>query len=118
MLRLFWQGQNLNVNRLIYRRGLGSQFDDAISAIASRLQIALGDDDSEPRPGDFWIGCHPRTGWGEADPLQIGWASIIETPLVIGLLGSIEPSPGDAPFEVQQPTPVPIESVAIPNPLW
>ncbi len=73
MIRMNWQDEPLEINRLVFRRGLSRSLDAAIDSLVTR----------------FWIGCHPRSGWGEADPRLIGWASVVEAPLAVGLLQSV-----------------------------
>ena len=85
MLRIHWQGQQLNVGRLVFRRNRDS-YERSLRDLATHLQLDVGDDSADPKPGDFWVGCHPRAGWGDADPELIGWASIVEVPLAVGLL--------------------------------
>jgi hypothetical protein len=85
VLRIYWQGQQLDIGRLIFQHNRDS-YAKALSDLATRLRLDVGDDSADPRPGDFWVGCHPRTGWGDADPELIGWASVVEVPLAVGLL--------------------------------
>ncbi len=89
MIRMNWQDEPLEINRLVFRRGLSRSLDAAIDSLVTRLRLESAGDETDPRPGDFWIGCHPRSGWGEADPRLIGWASVVEAPLAVGLLQSV-----------------------------
>ena len=42
---------------------------------------------TDPRPGDFWVGCHPDRGWGHTDPDRVGWASFVEEPEAVHQFG-------------------------------
>jgi hypothetical protein len=71
---------------LVFRRGHEFAFDAILDRLAARFHLEVTDDYADPRPGDFWIGCHPRAGWGDADPDRIGWVGLVEVPLAIGVL--------------------------------
>ena len=86
MIQIIWQDQRLSVNRLVFRHGHETAFDATLDRLAARFRLELSDDLTEPRPGDFWLGCHPRTGWGSGNPERIGWASAVEVPLAVGVL--------------------------------
>ncbi len=86
MIQVYWQDQLLNVRRLVFRRGHERAFDASLDQLAKQFHLDAADDRAEPQPGDFWIGCHPRGGWGTADPNLTGWASLIEAPLAVGVL--------------------------------
>jgi hypothetical protein len=86
VIHVYWQDQLLDVRRLVFRRGHEVTFDATLDQLASQFGLAVTDDGADPRPGDFWIGCHPRSGWGAADPERIGWASVVEVPLAVGVL--------------------------------
>ncbi len=86
MIQVNWQDQWLDVRRLVFRRGHERAFDAALDGLAARFRLEVAGDQTEPHPGDFWIGCHPRTGWGNANPELIGWASLVEVPLALGVL--------------------------------
>jgi hypothetical protein len=86
VIQVNWQGQQLDVRRLILRRGYRDSYETALLVLAEGLRLTVADDASDPQPGDFWIGCHPRAGWGGADPGRIGWASIVEVPIAVRLL--------------------------------
>ena len=85
MIRLYWQDQILDVSRIVLRSNDRSAYEETLVDLAHRLRIDVGRDDTTPTPGDFWVGCHPRAGWGDADPSRIGWASLVEVPLAVGL---------------------------------
>jgi hypothetical protein len=61
VLSIYWQGQQLDIGRLVFQRNRDS-YDKALSDLANRLRLDVGDDSADPRPGDFWVGCHPRAG--------------------------------------------------------
>jgi hypothetical protein len=106
VLQINWQEQWLQVRRLVFRRGGSLSFDAAIDSLAARFRLQVADDRAEPRPGDFWIGCHPRVGWGNADPNLIGWASMVEVPLALGLLRLSELIPEVNHDELTLPDPM------------
>jgi hypothetical protein len=84
MVRLNWQGEELTVRRLVVRSADGP--GAAARAPAAAFGLATADDATDPRPGDFWIGCHPAGGWGDADPTRIGWVSGFEVPVALEAL--------------------------------
>lgn len=86
MLTVNWQGERLSVRRLLLRSDVGPEFDRALLPLAARHGLEVGDESSDPRAGDFWIGCHPVAGWGASDPAQIGWASVVEVPVAVAAL--------------------------------
>jgi hypothetical protein len=86
VIQVNWQAQVLNVRRLVFRRGNEFSFDAVLDRLAAGFYLEVADGRAEPRSGDFWIGCHPRAGWGDADPARIGWASLVEVPLAVGVL--------------------------------
>ena len=86
MIRIDWQGQRLDVRRLVFRPGDGAALVATLTAAADRHHLEVADDRAEARPGDFWVGCHPRTGWGDADPERVGWASVVEVPVAVEAL--------------------------------
>ena len=94
MLRIEWQNQWLTVRRIVFHTGEPDTYTRALTAAAGRHGLSVSDPATDPRPGDFWIGCHPRGGWGDADPSRIGWASIVEVPVAVaavrGELRSVE----------------------------
>lgn len=86
MIQVSWQDQLLSVRRLVFRRGHTFTCDAALDRIAARFRLEVADERAAPRPGDFWVGCHPHAGWGGADPDHVGWASIVDVPLAVGAL--------------------------------
>lgn len=93
MLHIHWQNQRLQISRLVFRRESGSSFDGILDSLAARFRLQVADERAEPHPGDFWIGCLPRAGWGHVDTSLIGWASLLEVPLAVGLLRQSNPIP-------------------------
>ncbi len=89
MIHVYWQDQWLDVQRLVFDRGQEAAFDAVLDRLARLFGLDVTDDRADPRPGDFWIGCHPRRGWGEADPAQIGWASLVESRAAVDVLDCI-----------------------------
>jgi hypothetical protein len=105
MIRLNWHDQPLRVGRLVYRNESELTFGATLDRLAALLRLDVADDRAEPRPGDFWIGCHPRTGWGGADPEQIGWASLVDVPQAIGVLNRCAALGGAAGEMIPDPWP-------------
>lgn len=85
VITINWQEQALSVRRIVLRSGEQNYYERSADELAGDLGLEVVDDTVEPRPGDFWVGCHPRVGWGETDPALVGWASFIEVPLAVGL---------------------------------
>lgn len=86
MIQLTWQDQPLAVRRIVLRRDDRTSYETRLGELAEQLGLSIADDDSAPQSGDFWAGCHPSAGWADADPLRVGWASLVDLPLVVGLL--------------------------------
>jgi hypothetical protein len=86
MTTLNWQDTPLEVQRIVYRSDIPTYYRDQLQFIAADLSLLEAHEESDPQPGDFWIGCHPVVGWGDADPQRIGWASMIEVPLAVHAL--------------------------------
>jgi hypothetical protein len=86
MIRIHWQDEDVTVKRFILRADNSDHYTTAIADLAHRHDVGLADDSTEPAPGDFWLGCHPAKGWGDADATQIGWASIVEVPVAVAAL--------------------------------
>ena len=86
MLRVHWQGQTFNVTRLVLPRDR-SVYSNILQSLADRHTLDVSDDRTDPRPGDFWVGCHPDRGWGHTDPDRVGWASFIEEPQAVHQFG-------------------------------
>jgi hypothetical protein len=94
MIRIHWQDEDVTVKRFILRHDNSDHYTTAIADLAQRNGVGLADDTTEPVPGDFWLGCHPVRGWGDADASQIGWASIVEVPVAVAtLLARFQPEP-------------------------
>jgi hypothetical protein len=109
VIQINWQDQVLRVRRLVFRRDRERRCEAVLDGLAERFQLEVADDRAEPQPGDFWIGCHPRAGWGDSDPARIGWVSFVEVPLAVGVLEQAatfdssaheEPVPGGTVFSV------------------
>ncbi|MBP3956047.1 hypothetical protein J8F10_12215 [Gemmata sp. G18] len=84
MIQVTWQDEGLDVTRLVY--GDDCPFRATLDRIAARFALDVADDRTSPRPGDFWIGCHPRAGWGTADANLIGWAGLVDVPQAVSAL--------------------------------
>lgn len=83
MLRIDWKDQWLAVSRLVFDADDAPSYANQLLSAARRDGLAVADPTALPRPGDFWIGCHPAGGWGDADPDRIGWASLAEVPVAV-----------------------------------
>jgi hypothetical protein len=86
MLRINWQNQNLDVQRLIIRPGDWPAHGASLVTLANQAGVSIADERVDPQAGDFWLGIYPRSGWGNTDPAKIGWASIVEAPLAAEVL--------------------------------
>lgn len=82
-MRIDWKDQWLAVARLLFESGDNGYYSRLLTAAARRVGLAVAEPTVEPRPGDFWIGCHPAGGWGDADPERVGWASFVEVPIAV-----------------------------------
>ena len=74
MLRIQWQNQNLNVQRLVIRQGDWPARGADLVSLAKKAGLTLADDRVDPKAGDFWLGIYPGSGWGNTDPASVGWA--------------------------------------------
>ena len=88
MQRIQWREEDLLVDRLVLRKRDRSELESEALDLADDLGLDTADDTSSPRPGDFWIGCHPAAGWGDADPQRVGWVSYLELPVALFALRS------------------------------
>jgi hypothetical protein len=84
MIRIVWQGEELVVGRVVLRRDRrAGAYHRPLCEAADRGGLAVADQSADPRPGDFWVGCSPEAGWGDADPARTGWAGLLEVPLAL-----------------------------------
>ena len=74
MIRLNWQGESLDVQRLAVRPDLAPHLVRAIRRVAVRCGLFVVSPAAVPQAGDFWLGCMPDGGWGDSDPNEVGWA--------------------------------------------
>jgi hypothetical protein len=88
MQRIQWREEDLLVDRLVLRKRDRSEMESEALGLADDLGLDTADDTSIPQPGDFWIGCHPAGGWGDADPQRVGWVSYLELPVALFALRS------------------------------
>ena len=93
MIRVNWQNEILAVRRIVLRTDSFADYRANLIPLSQRLGLELADDNSLPQPGDFWIGCHPVRGWGDADPALIGWACTVEVPVAVHALMALDPQP-------------------------
>lgn len=78
MLKVLWQDVPYEVTRIVMADDVRSRFQTVLAPIVERYKLSLSNENTAPCPGDFWIGCSPRTGWADADPYRIAWASSLE----------------------------------------
>ncbi|MCE9561364.1 MAG: hypothetical protein K8U57_04860 [Planctomycetes bacterium] len=111
MIQIQWQDRlltprrlvKLTVRRLVFRASdwpVGGSF---VRNLAEQAGLEIADEYATPTPGDFWLGCSPRSGWGQADPDTIGWACSVEVVLALSILRrTCEGRPGSDPGERAQ----------------
>jgi hypothetical protein len=78
MVRIEWDQRERDVNRLVVRRGLPSDLLAEVRRVALAGGLFIVTSEATPQPGDFWIGCSPDNGWGEADPEMVAWAGVFD----------------------------------------
>lgn len=78
MIRLTWDDIPLDVQRLVVRRDLPAFYLREVRRVALRHGLFVVSPEAMPQPGDFWLGCSPEKGWGDADPQTVGWANLFE----------------------------------------
>jgi hypothetical protein len=86
MIRINWQEQAFEVRRLVFGRDTRPGLDADLRALVDEHRLEVADDRADPRRGDFWVGCHPARGWAGADPAEVGWASLVEVPVILAAL--------------------------------
>ena len=91
MVRIYWQGQALAVNRIVLGRATDAGLAETLRRVAVLRDLIVSTDVVEPRKGDFWIACQPEKGWREVGLGQVGWASGPEAPLAIAILRNAAP---------------------------
>lgn len=88
MVQLTWENEILHVRRIVVRRDLPRSYRWAVRRIAEQLELPLVLPDVLPRAGDFWLGCSPDSGWGDADPSTVGWVSPFDIDVGLKLLSA------------------------------
>lgn len=78
MVRLTLDDVVLEVRRVVVGRDLPRAFQWAACGLAARLGLPVARPDAAPRPGDYWLGCSPDAGWGDADPAVVGWVGPLD----------------------------------------
>lgn len=78
MIRIEWEDATLDVQRIAVRRDLPSAYQTRLRRIAVRHGLFIVSPAATPQPGDFWLGCTPDHGWGDADPQLVGWAGLFD----------------------------------------
>ena len=102
MLRLNWKDQWLTVSRLVFDTQEQTHYTRQLQETARRDGLPVADPVTDPRPGDFWIGCHPVAGWGDADAELIGWASVVEVPIAVAAVRGELRTAGRVPARPQE----------------
>lgn|GEM_PF-5512185 len=107
MIRVNWQNEALAVRRLVVRRADWAP-DSPVAALAARAGLLTADETATPTPGDFWLGCSPRSGWDCADPARVGWACFVEVPHALAVLRAASDrapaaEPPADPFDSRRP---------------
>lgn len=93
MIRLNWKQEDLSIRRLVIPAHSLAGYLNSLLPVARFLDVDIADETVEPRPNDFWLGCSPQRGWGDADPSVVGWASIVEVPIAVKLILALAPRP-------------------------
>lgn len=78
MVKIQWQDVSYQVSRIVVADDVREQYRNALIPVVERFGLELANDCATPRAGDFWIGCSPQGGWGNADPFLTAWASSLE----------------------------------------
>jgi hypothetical protein len=86
VIRVHWQDETLWVRRLVFRPSDWRSAGVPVEQLAARAGLLIADESATPRAGDFWLGCSPLGGWGDADPAAVGWACFVDAPLAFALL--------------------------------
>ena len=86
MIRLNWQGEALDVQRLAVRPDLDLHLLRAVRRVAVRCGLFVVSPAAVPQAGDFWLGCVPDGGWGDSDANEVGWAGWFNLEEAIGVL--------------------------------
>lgn len=76
MIRIDWDDHSLDVQRLVVRRELSPTLLARLRRIAVRGGLFIVSPAAVPQAGDFWLGCTPEGGWGDADASEVGWAGV------------------------------------------
>ncbi len=86
MIRIEWDDHSLDVQRLVVRRELSPTLLARLRRIAVRGGLFIVSPAAMPQAGDFWLGCTPDGGWGDADPCEVGWAGLFALEEAVGAL--------------------------------
>ncbi len=94
MIQIQWQDRllttrrnvKLTVRRIVFRASDGPVVGAIVRSIADAAELETANEHAVPTPGDFWLGCSPRAGWGQADPDTIGCACSVEVSLALSVL--------------------------------
>jgi|SRR5690348_9242010 len=78
MIQIEWEHSSLDVQRLVVRRDLSPKYLGQLRKIAVRHGLFIVSPAATPQPGDFWLGCMPDDGWGDADPHLVGWVGLFD----------------------------------------
>ncbi len=72
----------LTVQRLVVNSKLPEADNIRFEGERSGLPVILDDVDTEPQPGDLWVGLCPKKGWGDVAG-EAGEARTIEAGIVL-----------------------------------
>jgi len=78
MIRITWDNAPLDVQRLVVHPDLSPWYLAGVRRLALRHGLFVVSPAARPQPGDFWLGCMPDDGWGDADPRHVGWAGLFD----------------------------------------
>jgi hypothetical protein len=78
MIRIKWDDAPLIVQRVVVRTDLSPRYQARLRRTAVRHGLFIVSPAATPQPGDFWLGCTPDGGWGDADPRTVGWAGVFD----------------------------------------
>ena len=90
MIRVTWDDAPLDVQRLVVHRELPRRYLSAVRRLALRHGLFVVTSGARPQPGDFWLGCSPDGGWGDADPRAVGWVGVFDLEVGLAALGAGE----------------------------
>ena len=85
MLTVNWQGNVIDVERLVFRNDLLAPWRSLLAGWAAEFHLAVADETAPVRQGDFWLGCQPERGWGNHRD-AVAWVGGLTLPVAIAQL--------------------------------